>query len=130
MSKDLKALSSWVRQLRHRAKKHNLFNSLSISEIQEVIDSSESKCCLCGADYAVLDMAFPLKDGAPNVQANVIILCDKCKDLKRNEDLLYLVSNDIISKSVFAGVLKLCFNRNHSDVLITHVKALSGNSDD
>ena len=129
MSKDLKALSSWVRQLRHRAKKHNLFNDLSISEIQEVIDYTNGKCCLCDADYTVLDMAFPLKDGAPNVQANVIILCDKCKDLKRNENLLYLVSNDIILKSVFANVLKLCFSRNHSDILVSHVKALSGNSD-
>lgn len=130
MSKDLKALSSWVRQLRHRAKKHNLFNSLSISEIQEVIDHTNGKCCLCDADYTVLDVAFPLKDGAPNVQANVIVLCAACKGLKRNENLLYLVSNDLISKPIFTNILKLCFSRNHGDILVSHVKALSGNSDD
>lgn len=129
MAKDVKALSSWVRQLRHRAKKHNLYNDLSINEIQEVIKQYEGKCCLCTNDYELLDMAFPLREGAPNVQANVLPLCNSCKDIKKNDDILSMVTNNLISHEKFTMLLKRCFNNNHGDRLACYVKVLSGNTD-
>lgn len=130
MAKDVKALSSWVRQLRHRAKKHNLFNDLSILEIQDVINQYDGKCSLCDKNYDILDMAFPLREGAPNIQANVIPLCYECKDLKKNEDILFMVSNGLITKDKFTLLLKKCFNNNHGDRLAAYVRILSGNTDE
>ena len=129
MAKDVKALSSWVRQLRHRAKKHNLFNDLSINEIQEVIEQYNGLCCLCSNRYDLLDTAFPLRDGAPNVQANVLPLCNDCKEIKKNDDILCMVSNNLISSDKFTLLLKRCFNNNHGDRLASYVKVLSGNVD-
>ena len=126
MSKDFKTASSWVRQLRHRAKKHNLFNDLSIEEIHEVIESFDFKCCLCGGDYYLLDTCFPLKDNAPNIQANVMTLCKECKSKKKNLDLLQMCSSGLITRQVFSNMLKSCFKRNHGDVFKSYVKALSG----
>lgn len=129
MAKDIRALSGWVRQLRHRARKHNLFNQLSMLEIQEVLNQHAQCCCICDGVYDVLDMAFPLKDGGPNVQANVIPLCVMCKNLKKNRNILEMVTDGYISKDKFAEILKKCINNNNGDVLVSHIKSLSGNTD-
>jgi 5-methylcytosine-specific restriction endonuclease McrA len=130
MAIDVKALSSWVRQLRHRAKKHNLYNDLTIQEIQSVIREYDNLCCFCNQLSEVLDMAFPLRNGAPNVQANVLPLCKKCKNIKGNDDLITMFTSNIIERDKFLTILKSCFNRNHGDVLRIHVRALSGHIDD
>jgi 5-methylcytosine-specific restriction endonuclease McrA len=130
MAIDVKALSSWVRQLRHRAKKHNLYNDLSIQEIQSVIKEYKNLCCFCGCDSEVLDMAYPLRNGAPNIQANVLPLCKGCKDKKGNNDLTAMYTLGVVDRDIFLMILKSCFNRNNGDVLRTHVRALSGHIDD
>jgi 5-methylcytosine-specific restriction endonuclease McrA len=129
MAKDIRALSGWVRQLRHRARKHNLFNQLDMSEIHEVLDQYTQCCCICDDAYDVLDMAFPLKDGGPNAQANVIPLCVMCKNLKKNRNILEMVTDGYINKDKFAEILKKCISNNNGDVLIDHIKSLSGNTD-
>jgi len=123
-------VSSWVRQLRYRAKKHDLFNDLSIQEIHDVIDYYKEKCCFCSDDFTQLDTCFPLKENAPNIQANIIPLCSSCKAKRKNYDMLEMVSLGIISKSQFEDLLKACFKRNHGDVFKAYVKALSGYIDD
>lgn len=129
MANSQKAISSWIRQIRFRAKKHNLYSDLSIKDVQEVFEYYQKNCILCEKTYASLDMAFPLKNGGPSVQANVILLCEYCKAIKKNDDLLALERAGKISESQLLDALKKCFNLKHGDVLNNHVKALSGHID-
>lgn len=130
MAIDVKALSSWVRQLRHRAKKHNLYNDLTIPEIQAVIIEYKNMCCICDNVSEVLDMAYPLRNGAPNVQANVLPLCILCKKTKGNDDLTAMFTSGVIDRDKFLTIIKSCFGHNHGDVLRMHVRTLSGHIDD
>lgn len=129
MANSQKAISSWIRQLRFRAKKHNLYSDLNIKDVQEVYEYYQKKCILCQDAYSTLDMAFPLKNGGPNVQANVILLCENCKSMKKNDDLLTLERAGKISAQLLLDALKKCFSLKHGDVLNRHVKAQSGHID-
>lgn len=123
-------VSGWVRQLRYRAKKHDLYSDLNISEVHNIIDHYKDKCCLCESDFEVLDTCFPLKDGAPNIQANIMPFCHDCKAKRKNLDLLQMVSSGIISKEKFTEILKYCFSQNHGDMFKSYVKMLSGYIDE
>jgi len=118
-------ISSWVRQARHRAKKQQLPNDLDIQEVEKIVEFYGS-CAYCDEPYETLDHAFPLKDSAPNVAANILPSCKKCKLAKKNNDLVYLFEKEQISKDRYIKLLKEVLTRPGKKVLKEHIKAITG----
>ncbi len=87
-SVDNKIISSWVRQARYRAKRYNLHSDLEISDIHEILQHYNDLCAYCTQYADTLDHAFPLREGVPNVPANVLPCCKNCKESKKNDDLV------------------------------------------
>jgi hypothetical protein len=119
------AISSWVRQARHRAKKQNIYNDLSTENVELIVENY-GKCAYCEKECQTLDHAFPLKDAAPNVVANILPCCKKCKKDKKNNDLIWMYNNKKISKSHYVKLLKIMLERPGGEILKEHIKAITG----
>jgi hypothetical protein len=125
MAKD--RISSWVRQLRYRAKKHNLFSDITVEDVKQSLESR--RCCFCKGKPVGIDVCFPLKDGAPNVPANILVVCDGCKERKRGICILDCVALGILDDKSLIVLLKEQFALRHGDVFKDYVKLMSGNFD-
>lgn len=127
---DTKIISNWVRQARFRAKRHDIYSNIEMSEVQEMINKYDSKCAYCMIEEAnTLDHPFPLKDNAPNVIANVVTCCVSCKGRKKNNDLLWFYNHDLITESNYLRLLEELFNRPNGDRIKNHVRKASGMSE-
>lgn len=123
---DKSTISSWVRQARHRAKKHDIYNNLEIQSVEEIIDEYSKKCAYCGSEAETLDHPFPLKNEAPNASANILPSCRKCKKIKKTNDLAWMFAKGYISNDKYTSLLKEMLTRDGSDELKTHVKRITG----
>src|SRR5260221_9296146 len=93
-----KSISSWVRQARYRAKKHNIYSDLEVSDVQEIVLVANHKCAYCTVEADTLDCPFPLKSGGPHTPANVVPCCRQCKTAKNNNDIVWLFSSGYITQ--------------------------------
>jgi 5-methylcytosine-specific restriction endonuclease McrA len=124
---DKSSISSWARQARHRAKKQELHSDLNIDEILEVCESYDGKCAYCREnDAETLDHAFPLKDLAPNVTANVLPACKDCKSAKKSNDLVWLFNKKKITNNNYLKLIKEMVIRTGGDLLKNHIKSATG----
>lgn len=127
---DTKIISNWVRQARFRAKRHDIYSNISMSDVMTMIESINSLCSYCRIEPAIsLDHPFPLKDNAPNVIANVVTCCGACKDKKKNNDLLWMYGNGLITEPNYITLLEDLFKRLHGELIRGHVRKVSGISD-
>lgn len=126
MSIDNKSVSSWVRQTRYRAKKHNIFSDLGVQDVADILSTGQCKCSYCGQEGQTLDCPFPLKDGGPHVPANVVPCCKACKKLKGTNDLVWLFSTGKIDEAVYMSLLEELFGRRGGDKIKEHVRRATG----
>lgn len=125
MAIDNKAISSWVRQARYRAKKHEIYSDLNISDVQVIVHSSNG-CCYCGKEAHTLDCPFPLKTGGPNVPANVVPCCKECKAVKNNNDIVWMFSTGLLTETKYMAILEELLKRRGSDKIRDHVRRATG----
>jgi len=123
---DNKSISSWVRQARYRAKKYSIHNDLKMEDVWDIIKIHESKCAYCAESMETLDHPFPLKDLAPNVPANVLPTCKKCKKKKKNNDLSWLFSQKIISKERYIKIVDMMLKARGRNIMKEHIKMIIG----
>lgn len=126
MGIDNKTISSWVRQARYRAKKHNIHSSLEVADVHEILKMCEEKCCYCGKDGQTLDCPFPLRNGGPNVPANVVVCCKSCKISKNNNDVVWMFSSGLLTEVQYMAILQELFKRNGGDKIKEHVRLATG----
>lgn len=120
-------ISNWVRQARHRAKKHNVHNDLNINDIHIIINDGNGKCAYCkSTPLCSLDHPFPIKDNAPNVPANVIAICKRCKEIKKNNDLNWMLSTKHLTESEYMDLLKQLLIKRGNMYIKMHIKKISG----
>lgn len=118
---------SWLRQARHRAKKRGIINTLELSHVKVILEHYENKCAYCGSiDIYSLDHPYPLKEDAPNVPANCVPTCKKCKDGKKNKNLSELHSGGKMDSETYLALLKLMFELPDGELLKDHVKKVTG----
>lgn len=123
---DNKAISSWIRQARHRAKKQNIYSDLEIDDIHNILKNCNA-CAYCQCvNPDTLDHPFPLKDHVPNVPANITLICKTCKTTKKNNDLIWMYASGAIAKDVYIKLLSELFSRRGGDEIKNHVRKLSG----
>lgn len=126
---DNKTISNWIRQTRYRAKKYNILSDLDIKDISEILSEHNGNCAYCQKNAPeTFDQPFPLKDGAPNVSSNVLPICRKCKNIKKNNDITWLYSNQKIDNDIYLYILSKLFARKHGNLIREHMKKLSGYS--
>jgi hypothetical protein len=125
MSIDNKSVSSWVRQARYRARKHGIYSDLEVADVQAILNSSKS-CAYCSAPADTLDCPFPLKDGGPNVPANTVLCCKKCKGTKGSNDVVWLFSKSHITQEVYLALLKELCARRGGDKIKAHIRRATG----
>jgi len=124
---DNKSISSWVRQARYRAKKYSIYSQLEIEDIIEIIEELEGNCAYCSESLIeMLDHAFPLKDGAANVPANVLPCCRDCKNKKKNNDLVWMFSRKHIDKKKYIKMIREILNRKNGNLMKDHIRMATG----
>lgn len=119
-------VSSWVRQARHRAKKHNVTNDLDVRTIHDLLDEFKQLCAYCSEPAVTLDHPFPLSDKAPNVLANVLPCCQVCKTLKGVSDLVTFHTTGHIAKDQFIAIIRGMLTRAGCNNLREHIKGITG----
>lgn len=126
MAIDNRAVSSWVRQARYRAKKANIHSDLNVSDVQEIIKSNSGICCYCKKPGETLDCPFPLKNGGPNVPANVVLCCKDCKTSKNNNDVVWMFSSGLLTEEQYMAILQELLKRRGGDKIKEHVRRATG----
>jgi hypothetical protein len=123
---DNKSVSSWVRQARYRAKKHDIYSDLEVTDVQLIIKEADGKCAYCGQDAVALDCPFPLKDKGPHVPANVVPCCRDCKSVKGSNDIVWLFSQGHIGRNRYLALIEELFKRRGGDQIKEHVRRATG----
>ena len=119
-------ISSWVRQARHRAKKHEVPSSLTIFEATDVLSYYNHVCAYCGKPGETLDHAMPLSEGGPNVQGNIMPCCRHCKFLKRNRSLVWMFGEGMISEEKYIELVGHMLSRSGADDVRTILRRAVG----
>lgn len=118
---------SWLRQARHRAKKRGVPNSLDLEHVAVILAHYEEKCAYCdSAELHSLDHPFPLKEDAPNVPANCVPTCKKCKDLKKSRNLPEMYSDGDLAEDRYISLMSKMLALPDGDILKEHVKKVTG----
>ena len=115
-------ISNWVRQARHRAKKNDLINELTVNEVEQLCEQYDYLCIYCKEQATTLDHAFPLKDKAPNVVANVVPSCHTCKRSKKDNNILMILKESADLNSLLVDML----SRQGGDILKDYIKEITG----
>jgi hypothetical protein len=123
---DKKSISNWIRQSRYRAKKQNIPCDISVEAVMEIIEYYNGKCAYCEAAANSLDHPFPLKDGPPNITANVLPICNKCKKLKKVNSLIWLYNNGHLTEKNYVKIIKDMISNDQSGSMKQYVKKMSG----
>lgn len=121
-----KVISSWIRQARYKSKKLNIHCDISISDVLKIIEDFEEKCAYCSKNYETFDHPFSLKDSKNCVPANILPCCKKCKKLKKNNDLVWMFLNKVITNESYVKLLQYLFKQKGGIVVKEHVKKLTG----
>jgi hypothetical protein len=123
---DNKIISSWIRQARYRANKRNIYTELSITDVQQIVEDFDGNCAYCEAKAETLDHPFPIKESAPNIPANVLPSCKKCKTDKKANDIVWLFMQGKLEKPKYLTILKSMFSRSGGDTIKKHVQTVTG----
>jgi len=126
MGLDNKTISSWVRQARYRAKKHNISSDLTVADVVEMLANTGHGCQYCAKPATTLDYPFPLKAGGPNIPANVVPCCKACKTTKGSNDIVWMYSSGLISSEHYMQILELLFSRRGGAIVKEHVRQAVG----
>lgn len=119
-------LSIWVRQSRYRAKQLGCVNRLTLPSLHVLLAEYAHRCAYCGKRAVTLDHPFPLPSGAPNVQANCLPCCKKCKDNKKAGDLIVFMNDGHLTQRRFYQLLKQMFLRDGGPELKQFVIEITG----
>jgi hypothetical protein len=129
MAIDSRTISNWVRQARYRAKKHNIYSDLEVADVLAILANS-TKCGYCDTDEATtIDCPFPLKDGGPNVPANIVLSCKACKTKKNNNDIVWLFLHGFINKDLYVVLVESLCKRRGGELIKTHLRRATGISE-
>ncbi len=126
MAIDNKSVSSWVRQARYRAKKSKIDSDLEVVDVQEIIKNADNKCQYCKKEAETLDCPFPLKNGGPNIPANVVPCCKACKTAKNNNDVVWMYSTGLLTEAQYMAILQELFKRRGGNKIRAHVRRATG----
>jgi len=127
---DNKIISNWIRQARYRAKRANIYSELEIEDVQIIVEHFSSRCAYCGVKAETLDHPFPLKSSAPNVPANVLPSCKKCKQAKKNNDIVWLFSSGFLKRPKYLELLAFMFEQGGGEHIKQYVRLATGMVDD
>ena len=117
-------ISNWVRQARHRAKKHGCINRLYLSDILDILKAYNSQCAYCSSAAYSFDHAFLLSNRAPNVLANCLPACRECKEKKKGRDLV--AYKQTIGDARFIELIRAMLSRDGADELRDHIRSVTG----
>jgi 5-methylcytosine-specific restriction endonuclease McrA len=120
-------ISNWARQTKYRAKKYGSHNNLDVEALLELINSNRD-CKYCGKPMRHLDHIFPLKDGGPNVEANVVPICSKCKNKKGNNNIIKMLMNGHITPERYKEILAKALAVDGDETLRNYIKEITGYS--
>lgn len=119
-------LSGWVRQTRHRATRHGCHNNLTSAEVVSIFEFYKDKCAYCSVKNAIgAEHPFHLNDVAPNVAANVLPSCQKCRTKKKDLDLLGMFSAQLITESHLLQLLRDMLSRPGGDELRAYLRRVT-----
>lgn len=130
---DSKTISNWLRQIRYRANKRSINSDIQISDVHEVIDDFDGKCAYCdkskkcwGTKANTLDSPFPLSENTPNIQANILPCCKEIKQLKKNNDIIWLFTSKLITQETYLSILKVILKKRGGNLLKQYIKLVTG----
>lgn len=119
-------ISSWVRQSRHRAKKHGVVNTLDVQSVLTLVDQFQDTCAYCGETANTLDHPFPLSAKAPNAIANVLPCCHECKTKKGTDDLVAFYGRKGVTQDQLIRLIREMLERDGGEILREHIKGVTG----
>jgi hypothetical protein len=123
---ELRKISSWVRQSRHKAKKHDCVNRLAIEAVVALCEENDHTCTYCPKSATTLDHPFPLGDGAPNVIANSLPCCSRCKTAKKSGNLIAFMKAGNITPTAFAAIMAKALARDGGEELKAYLRLITG----
>lgn len=119
-------LSAFIRQTRYRAKKHGWFGDVQLDNLRELADNP---CHLCDAPAIKPILAYRVSDGAPLCAANILVVCETCRQLMQNgthKDLSELFAAEEISKDRYLAVIAEMVNRPGGEALKAFMRQTLG----
>lgn len=117
-------VSNWLRQVKHRAKRRNIYNNLELKDLKEILESYDNTCAYCGENESTrFDIPFP---GIMITQSNVLPICDRCKSVKRRNDMIWMLSENIIDRDVFMRNVSKMMSLKGGDLLKQYINKLFG----
>lgn len=105
-------IHGWVRQTRFRAKKYGCYVELTAEDVLAIYKSANDTCGYCKGPATSPDLAFPIKEKAPCVAANIIPCCEQCKIKKKNRDIVTYYKLGGISKENMKCLIMQMIARN------------------
>lgn len=120
-------VSVWLRQSRNRAKKYKCFSDISQDDIHYLLKINNDNCGYCQNNKAAtLDYLYSLRSGAPNVQANIMPVCQGCKMIKGQNNLTFLYNLQHLTEERFVDIIKQALSLKHGDIFKTFLKDTHG----
>ena len=124
-----KTISSWIRQARHRAKKHDIYSDINVADVQDML-TADPTCAYCGNEAITIDCPFPIKSKAPNVPANIVLCCKECKNVKGTNDVVWLFTTGKLSEQAYLKLINTMLARRGGDKVKEYVKMATGIEDE
>lgn len=123
---DSKIISNWLRQARYRAKKYNIYCDLSSQDVQYIIQAFNDCCAYCGNPAQTLDSLFSLKSATPNVPANVVTACRRCKSIKKSNDVVWMFANNHLNRDKYLKIMEIAFALRGGEIIKDRVRQVTG----
>ena len=127
---DNKIISNWIRQARYRAKTNALLSDLEMEDVQSIITAYAGLCAYCGAVAETFDHPFPLRTNAPNVPANVLPICKRCKTVKKNHDVVWMYNNNHLTQPEYLKIMQFILDQRGGGAIKDHVRRATGMLDE
>lgn len=127
---DNKIISNWIRQARYRAKANALSSDLEMEDVQNIITAYAGLCAYCGAVAETFDHPFPLRTSAPNIPANVLPICKRCKTVKKNHDVVWMYNNSHLTQPEYLKIMQFILDQRGGGAIKDHVRRATGMIDE
>lgn len=114
--------STSLRTSRVIAKKYEVTNDLEFEQVKSLLNRP---CDICDGVAELISLAYPLKDGAPLVQANILTLCKPCK-LAKTVDLSHFFFNGGIDEARYLAIVGELVSRNGGAELKSYLSRILG----
>lgn len=115
-------LNGWLRQNRLRAKRYGCVVDLSFDQLTEVYSAFKNRCLYCGDVSDIPDVAFPIRDKAPLVPANIIPCCEKCRIKKKGHSIINYYKRGCIDKDKLRIILSGMIERLGGKLIREHMR--------